>query len=415
MNIILFYQHIGRELFSIRKLKRILEKIGNSVFVFSIDFELDYAIRTAKRTKIDVIVSPWMYHDTNYEEFVPIIKTNPQIKIINLHSEQVYSPFSRLVLLPAKGVASDNVYHFCWGENFKNELMSVGVAEELIYVTGSMRNDEAFETSYKKNELAEKYNLNPNKKWILFAENRNFVKNSDPINSDFVKKGISEDTLIDRFNFTKKQLEGTINDINSLSESFFDVFELIYRSHPGFQGDMGITNDKVREIADLSIYEWLNSADACVVWNSTTAFESDMMKVPVFVCSIDPIPEIYKTVGLKNYAHIKHLDELLNVDFKKNLDRQNDMKNYSFYYGEVDGNATANVANAIEDVFNKECFYVAKIIPRKKYYHFKKWVSVKLMRVLIRLHLFDRLKYPRSAYQHKKDIPYVKSNIGAQS
>lgn len=409
MNIILFYQHVGRELYSIKKLEKILTERGHSVFVYSIDFEFDTAIRKAKKIRIDIIVSPWMYHDTNYQDFVPFIRTNGNIKIINLHSEQIYSPFSKVVLLPAKGAASDYVYHFCWGESFKNDLLSIGIPKELIYVTGSMRNDEAFGTSLSKEELSKRYDLNPKKKWILFAENRNFIKNTNILNGEFLKKGVSEKELIERYDYTKAQLIATIEDINSLPDEFFDCYELIYRAHPGFQGDMGVTNLRVNEISDLSIYEWINASEVCVVWNSTSAFESDMMHVPVIVCSKDAIPEKYETIGLNNYKHISYLMDLINIDLNKILQEQEAKKNYVYYYGEIDGNATINVANAIETISLNQDEYKAELIPVDLKHQIRWRINLIVTRILIKIKLFDVFKFPRSSYQHKSDIPFYKA------
>lgn len=408
MNIILFYQHIGRELFSIKKLENILIRRKHNVWVYSIDFELDFAIKLSKKKEINVIVTPWMYHDLNYEQFVPIIKSNPNVKIINLHSEQISSPFSEIVILPAKGVASTSIFHLCWGEYFKKKLQKIGVPENLIYITGSMRNDEVFETSYTRDIIAKKYSLDKHKMWILYPENRNFVKNSNSINIEFMIKGYNEKMLEDRFSFMKDELEKSIDDLNNLPDSFFDKYELIYRAHPGFQGDMGIKNKNIKEISDLSIYEWLNVSDICVVWNSTSAFESDMMHVPVFVCSIDPIPLKYKTEGIENYKHIKTIREIDNIDIRETILEQEEKHNYLYYYGTIDGSATERVADVIECIYENIDDYHAKIIPIRKYYMIKKFLSVYVMRFLVDINLFEKLKYPRSAYQQKKDIPYKK-------
>lgn len=406
MNVILLYQHIGRELYSIKKLESILSDRGHKVYVFSIDYEFDKAIRCTKKTKIDVVVSPWMYHDTNYQDFVPFIKKNPDVKIINLHSEQLYSQYSKNVLLPSRGVVSECVYHLCWGENFKEALLEIDVPEELVYVTGNMRTDEIFGVSYSKKQLADKYDLDEKKEWILFAENRNYVVNEKVIRSELQKKGISEQKQIELYDYTKGQLDAAIDEMNHLDDRFFDRFELIYRAHPGFQGSMGITNIKIKEIADLSIYEWLNASDICVVWNSTCAFESDMFHVPVFVCSKDPIPEIYQTVGLSNYKYISSLWKLMDEDLKEIIHNQGMKKNYTYYYGDVDGNATNNVADAIENIYTRQGSYRAKLIPQEMGYQLRWKCANLLTKVVVKLGLLDLIKYPRSSYQHKSDIPY---------
>ena len=410
MNVILFYQHIGRELFSIKKLSDILISNKNIVFVYSIDFELDVAIKTARNINIDIVVSPWMYHDRNYEEFVPFIKLNPKVKIINLHSEQIYAPFSRIAVMPAKGAASDYVYHFCWSERFKDDLIKDGVNEKLCYVTGNMRTDEAISVKLTRKELANRYNLDENKSWILFAENRNFIKSTQSNNSSFRQKGVDEESISNRIKYYRETLEGTIKDLNALSDSFFSRYELIYRAHPGFQGNMGITNKNIKEICELSIYEWLHASDVCVVWNSTVAFESEIMQTPVVVCSPCPVEKLYQTIGLDTYPYIKSINEICTMDLGKIQKEQIEKKNYELYLGKVEGKASANVANSIKAVFKANDDYHARIIPVKRFYHIKKWLSIKVLKLLIYANVFELLKFPRSAYQQKNDIPYYTKN-----
>lgn len=408
MNIILLYQHISRELYSIERLAEKIEKNGNKAFIYSVDFEMDYAYKTAKRYKIDIVVSPWMYHTKNYEEFVYFIERNPEVIIVNLHSEQIYSMYSKPILLPTEGVASDSVFHFCWGENFKNLLLENGISDKLIRITGNIRNDELFSTKFSKEELAMKYDLDTEKKWILFAENRNFVKDKKiSINKEHLCKGITVEKMEEREKIAAKSLEMTVKELNEIGSDFFDEYEFIYRAHPGFQGDMGITNKCIREISELSVYEWLNVSSACIVWNSTTAFESELFNVPVFVYSPIKVPQEYMTVGLDEYCQIDRILNFLKYDFDEVVERQNNVKNYINYYGIVDGKAAERVEEELRTIYNNHEYYRAKVIPRAKNY--KSYMALILTRILVRLKLLDIIKIPHSSYLHKSDIPlYVK-------
>jgi len=409
-NIILFYQHIGREIFSINRLKEVLEKQGNRVFVFSIDFEIYESYKLAKNEKIDVIVTPWLYHDMNYKIFIPFIEQNGNVKIINTHQEQLSSIMSEPVLMPLPGVSSNCCYHLAWGDFFKEKLLSRNIPRNLIYVTGNMRNDEMTVAEDKKAWFAEQYGLDLSKKWVLFAETRDFIYAwNREAKYELECKGIDSKEIEEYYNLSKNSLEATVKDIESLSKSFFQQFELIYRPHPGCL-DTPVSS-KCKVISKYSIYEWLKAVDTLVTWSSTSAIEADALNVPVFINEPIPNVERQRMEGLDSYPIIQSLNQLLEVDFHSVLNAQKMRKSYVNYFGEIDGKATERVGNAIlkiADIFDDG--YKAELIDYDKI-QIKKHTYQFVLRVLIKLGIFEIVKFPHSAYAHRNDIPFYKNNL----
>ena len=408
-NIILFYQHIGRELHSINKLKSLVEDNNSCIYIFSIDFEYIDALHFAKKNKIDLIVTPWMYHKDNYKLFVRFIEFNDKLKIINLHQEQITSPFSERILLPQKGAPMDSVYHFVWGEYFKQKLINIGVNNKLIFVTGNMRNDEIHLVSADKRYFADIFGLSTNKKWILFSDNRNWVYKWQPkMKKERLEMGVNENELDEFLKINIKSLEISIEDMNKLDKSFFDNYEFIYRPHPGCNFETNLQK-KIKVIQDFSIYEWLRVVDVNVVWSSTTIFESDAMGVPSIV--YEPIlnPLKFKTEGVDEYYKISIISEIDEASILASKMKQDLNKTYKTYYGEIDGKATDRVAGAIKFILNNnDDEYSAEIIKVDMMMYIIQYLHAYITKIFVKTRLIEKMKFPRSAYLQLNDIPYYK-------
>jgi len=407
--IILFYQHYVREYSAINKLKFFLEKDRYKVYIFSIDFELFKALKIARRNTISVIVTPWMYHKKNYELFVPFINLNNDIIIINLHHEQIASRMTEKILVPQRGEAQDCVYHFVWGEFFKSLLEKNGVDKSLIHITGNMRNDESFFVASNREDFSKHFGLDFNKKWLLFSDNRNWVDYwNNAEKKERLSMGVLESHLDEFYNIAKKSLDITIKEFNQLDSRFFSKYELIYRPHPGSQISNGRIQDKVRIISQKTIYEWLKVVDANIVWGSTTIFESDAMGVPSIVYEPFEYSQIYTTYGINKYYKIKKIAEINEAVLLKALAVQNENKMFQYFYGSIDGQATKRVADSVINLLNnRNPFYRAIPIKYSKMDILRKYLFELMTRFMVKSKLFMILKYPRSAWAQKNDIPYL--------
>lgn len=405
--VILFYQHITREIKTLEKLKREIERISDlEAVLFSIDFEWHQAVRLAKKRSVVVVVSPWAYSEDNYKLFTPFIRANKETAIVNLHSEQISSPYSEAILLPSANCVKTGVVHFVWGSYFAEKLIRCGVPKDLIVETGNIRNDEIGDVESDRQNLACQYGLDRKKKWVLYAENRDWVYQwSTAYANEYVSRGGDSQQAEHRYELSKQSLELSISEMNNLPSSFFDEYELIYRPHPG-SASPNRPRNPVRTITDRSIYEWLHSSDFVVVWSSTTLFEADAMGVPAIVHEVIDNDPLFRTDGADEYIKIRSLNEINDKLLEEAYQLHIDKGIYRRYCGPMDGSSVIRIANSI--------VCLSEVVPEAYTLHFvnatlactKKAVYEWLTRIFSKTGLLAKFKFPRSAFDHRRDIPW---------
>ncbi len=412
-NILIFYEHIKREYEACYELKKILEKNNDfKVDLFSIQFEYFDALKKSKKYRLDMIIMPWVYTSKDYELVSPFLKDNPNLFIINIHHEQIAYKASEKILLPADDFAKNSVIHFCWGEYFKEKLIQSGVNEDYIYITGNIRTKNNKNGGYKRKEWAERYSLDSRKKWILFSENRGWILTNTSKKDDFlVYLGFDREEVEERKRITLYSIEKTIQELNELHNDFFELYELIYRPHPGTDAPKDI-NRRVKIINEHSIFDWLNVVDANVVWSSTAIFESDAMKIPSFVYEPIKNPEKFKTYGLENYQTIKEFSEINSKLIEEYIEHIAPINNYEKYIGKTDGTALKNTSDTILSIIETGVSnYQAQKLQYNTKKMIKKYIFEKITRIISKAGVLGVIKFPRTSYQLKADIPYINNNI----
>lgn len=408
MNIIIFYQHKVRELEACRVLtKRLVSKSEvNKVEIFQIDFQWDLACSWAKKNGLDVVVMPWLYMQKNYVLLHPFLKQNPKLVIINLHHEQISNQAYEKLLLPKGEHCKNGTYHFVWGSFFKEKLIENGVKPDLIYETGNIRLDVLKDEKkhLSKQEVAPKYQLDPSKKWILYAENRGWVyKVTQAFIDEYINNGISLDDLKRNRKVCTQSLELTYKEFDELPDNFFDEFELIYRPHPGTTSP--ITSGKVKVISERSIGDWLECIDCLLVWDSTSAYEAEVANVPVF--RHEPIEHpsdllIYGMEKIPVISSIVEVSEILGKGY-----HVSNQKIYEKYYGKVDGCSTERAADAIVACSKNDALLNSffKLSKKEQYFLLRITIFNKISRLAKEMKILEKFHWPRSAYNHKNDIP----------
>lgn len=412
MKVIIFFQHVVRELAACKVLKKKLlsqlKETGSDVAIFSIDFEWLDACKWATKNGIDVVVMPWLHNDINYVLLHPFLEINPNVSIVNLHHEQIANPAYKMLQLPKGNYCKNGCFHFAWGPFFSQQLVSVGVRSDLIRVTGNMRLDTLVSNreTASKTLLAERFGLNPEKKWVMYAENRGWVYvYDDDMFSKISKMGVNREDITRNRKVCLDSLQATYHQISSLSQEFFDLYELIYRPHPGTNSPL--TNDKCKIISDLPIGEWLSCVDCLVTWDSTSAYEAEVVGVPVFRHEPIPHPEDLMIYGLKEFPAISNLSELdISLGDYANLKDTN--KVYEDYFGIVDGCATERVANEIINCATLgellDSAYELDGIDKQRIRRKKQFEIV--TKLFYKTKLLQIFKWPRSAAIQFNDIPY---------
>lgn len=407
--IILFYQHISREMDSCISLKRELEQRINCVVrIFSIDFEYYKAIKSAKKHGIDLILLPWCHHAGNYGLLVPFIKINRNLLAVNLHHEQIGTPVSMNVLLPKDEVVKNNIFNFCWGDFYKLKLKEQGIIDDMIYVTGNIRLDNARKTCKTKENLHKEFQLHLNKKWILFAECRDSVWT-------FGEKDIEEMTglgcdradVLQELHAEENGIRTLFSDIKKLPDSFFEKYELIYRPHPGTICPLK-ADKRIKVISQYSIYEWLVNIDYYLTSTSTSIFEAESLDVPCYLCETVEYPSKFLIYGLDRYSKMTSI-----LDFEDFIKEHSGKYEgiYKEYIGEISGTNVKNTAIAVCDILDKQPNFAMEIIKVPMKERLRKWLYNIVTRISCKMHFLELFKFPRSAYREKNDIPYYNNNL----
>lgn len=412
MKIIIFYEHLTREWNAIQGLKEIFEKKNCKVWTLSIIFERSKAKLIANINKIDIIIVPWFVDKVHEEILYPIISTNPKIQVINLHHEQIGSKESQHFLIPQSDYARNGVYHFAWGEYFKDLLIANGIDPNKVFVTGNIRNDESIERTTKtsKEELARIYQLDITKKWILFAENRGWIlqHNNEDTFKELIKRGGSREYLDNSVLYNKRSLDGFKSEISTMPHEFFDKYEFIYRPHPGTRL-FDTLGKSVKIIADRSIYDWINVCDIFLTCESTSIFEADMCGKPCFTVDwTDKYPDAIMN-GVCDYPALNSISELLQMTDEE-ITKKCSLHMYERYCGKVDGKSKNRVVAATYNIFKNGTAHIYPIAKLSIKGQIRQLIYEAITWLFVKTTLIYKVHFPKSAYGESRDIPYAKEN-----
>ena len=413
MNIYIYYEHLAREWESIVQLKNRLEsKYKCNVFLYSIIFERFKSYKQAKKNKPDVLLVPWFINETHEPLIEPLIKCNPGLKVINLHQEQISSAAFAPVLVPKTVYALNGMYHVTWGDYYKNILIKNGVEEELISVTGNIRNDAGASASASKDALAKEYKLNSKKKWILFAENRGWLlqRNNDAIKMDLIAKGVMREDIDACIEYQQKSLDAFLNHLNSIPDTILNHFEFIYRPHPGTMIDC--KNPKVHVISEKSIYKWIHCCDLFITCESTSIYEAEFCNKPCATFDLIDEPKKLKMPGIDEYYRLDTLHNISDDTINQIIEYQiRHPRIYEKYLGKIDGNSVERLSDYIMEICNKSNPTMYNVKKPSFYNIIHGYAFENITRIVVKLGILEKIKFPDSAYVESRDIPFSKTNI----
>lgn len=409
-NIIIFYEILSREYLACQRVKTFLEKKYNyNANIYSITYEYTKAVDYAKKYGIDCIIMPWMRFKENYELMIPFIGINSEVVICNFSQEQIASEETDKLYIPIANETKTKVYHFCWGEYFQSLLIHNGIPPKNTCVIGNIRSDFNVISKMNREDLSKKYNININKKWILFAESRDWVLDECNL-IDRLKQGLDDQVEKESFEWNKKYLKEIYRQLNELDNEFFEKYELIYRPHPSCSNPSEITNKNVKITADYSIHEWLGNVDYYISSASTSAFEAESIGLPVVCFELENMPKTFKTYGLEEYYQISNLNEINENLFKKAKGFVKNKKIYAKYIGLSDGKNCERVADVIDELLKDEYKIEHEINCFNKKQLNIRIIKEKLKNFLICTGLIRLVKSKKWCKLAYKDCPFRKEN-----
>ncbi len=122
VDILIFLEHLNRELDTALLLKILLSSRGYSVKLASVYFDLWESVATLRP---DLLIVPWAYSEVKkYCRFFP--QPEKGLRILNLHHEQL-GVESYMESHMAPSGEAEKVFHLAWGGRFDRILRARGV------------------------------------------------------------------------------------------------------------------------------------------------------------------------------------------------------------------------------------------------------------------------------------------------
>lgn len=312
MDFLIFYEHFNREMENIILLKMQLQKLGHSVAISH--FSKNSYAKHILLSKPKVVVTPWLRDDDNVFRFTRFLN---KPKLVNLQWEQIYSDNDFKIGIASTTGLATKANHICWGEASRERLIKEGVPEKNLKVTGAIQLDfcrEEFNSYYfSRSEIAKKYNLNPNRKWILFISSFAYATyNENSLDKLFKQWGdFSEFVVINKGSraIALEWFEKLMNEDPNI--------EFIYRPHPSENLDSYIKklaegNSRFNIISDFSVKQWIKVSDKIITWYSTSISEIYAMNKRFCIIRPIKIPNIYEINIMKEAKFITEYEKLLN-------------------------------------------------------------------------------------------------------
>lgn len=288
--IVIVYENVVREYDNALLLKAELVKRGYKV---KIVYKMDLLW---KRRNNAVLVMPNGYNDEDIKAYKYFANVKNG-KYISLQYEQVFSKKieDAGVHIP-KGEAS-NINLFCWGKNCYKRLKKAGIAEENLKICGALHfdflRDEFSEFYLSRKEIAQKYNLDENKKWFLYVSSFTYVNN--PVLLQYTKEEIDNDFINDFVAISVKSHKITLEWMDELLKNNQDMI-VIYRKHPVEFGNDSLDEllkkypKRFRDIGELGVKQWIKVVDIAATWISTVATEVYAAGKSILIIRPYPIP-----------------------------------------------------------------------------------------------------------------------------
>lgn len=285
-DIVILFEHPQRDLENVIMLKYALEKIGYSCDLVKYPFINETILQLKYRNKVKCVITHSLYNDNVIYNLVYWIFGKADY-IINLQCEQIHT---RKCEDDINSYAwpkdyARNAYHICWGEKIVDILTRSQINRDKLLLTGPIQMDvwrEEFRDFFvTKDELIDKYSLNPSHQIILFISSFSHAHLSDialrQLRSNLGDEELNKITYIS--NISQKEI---LKWFKRYLTNHRDI-TLIYRKHPAENINTEIFNelctfDNFRIISELPINDWIRNVDILLNWYSTAAVEAFFAK-----------------------------------------------------------------------------------------------------------------------------------------
>ena len=201
--------------------------------------------------------------------------------------------------------------HVSWGNNYTQKLLKVGCRLDSIIQSGNPRLDfyksDLKKLSKSKEELANTYNLDKNKKWILFIANSFHLLSSNQIKIN-IAKGVDIEGQISVSIANRNTFLEYVDDYLGKND---DVI-FIYRPHPSYAhldketpeiNELSRKHKSFRCISENSIRDWIINSDKSMSFHSTSVIECSIANTPFYLFRTTPLSLEMDYRFFKNYKY----------------------------------------------------------------------------------------------------------------
>lgn len=280
--IIWFVEHVARELdlACLAKAEIERQRPGTRVEIRQFYRDLDRALSEGEP---EITVLPFFYRTTD-EGIRELVHRWKRTLFFTLSFEQLLSPASAKTRIPGDRFTREGVYHLAWGGFFKNFLIAGGVKPERVVMVGNpvcaLYRAPYLNFYPTRTKIAERYRLDPKKKWLLFPEDQKYAFFSDLHIENLSKQGADADELTSLREYSKRSLTELFR---WCSAAAVENIEVIIRPRPATPREflqefarLNVPNlhPDLHFIKEESARDWILAADGLLSAYSTTLIEA---------------------------------------------------------------------------------------------------------------------------------------------
>lgn len=351
VDVIIFFEHVSRELDSLAILKVELESLGISSVILPIHYNRYVNVL---RFKPKLIILPYLYSECNPTRRL-FESTFPEVKILNLHHEQFYNEGTKEHLIPSDRYSKE-VHHLSWSKKFKIDLMEVGVKCENISVLGNPRTDSFY---YSNNldikELVKDYEklifVVTTFSWALVDESY-FLKINSIDEKEFRKrKKITYDAAVkyfEDFAYLADKYPNYIFVIRPHPFEDIDIFTKLFLESSGLNS----VPQNIKIIRDYNVYDWLKYANLTIGWCTTVNMEAQLFDCKNIIYHPTYYPKEMNLEFFEYYNIVKERPDLEEVILgNDSITIQDKHKEYiENNFGKVDGKVNYRIALKVQEL-----------------------------------------------------------------
>lgn len=315
MDILIIYQHRVREYDNALLLKVALEKRGHRV-----EIKNDAAEMSLFR-RYDLYLFPCLYNDSQFD-FLTYRFNVYNRPVINLRYEQVATEYDMETGALVPQESAKKIPAINWGRTDFDYCKKYGMSEKLLTITGHIAmdflRDEFSKFWYTKEEIASNFDLDSNKKWVLFISTLAYAEDRECLERGTRFFGESHEL----YEIAKAHTE-TRNKILEWVDKLLEKEDVcfIYRPHPSERTE----SDRIKTIIEhhkgkffvidrLNIKQWILVASVIMTWMSSSIAECYFAKKECFILRPEfiHIPEKWDALIYQNAKTISTYGQFLN-------------------------------------------------------------------------------------------------------